>query len=85
MVLSRIVLIPVIAAISYELIFFAGRHGDNILARILSAPGLWLQSLTTRQPDDGQIEVALIALKGVMAADESEAPSPPPGPLPETT
>jgi uncharacterized protein YqhQ len=70
MVLSRIVLIPVIAAIGYEIIYFAGRHSDNLFARVLSAPGLWLQSLTTRPPDDGQIEVALVALKGVMAAEQ---------------
>lgn len=71
MALSRVVLIPVIAAISYELIYFAGRHHDNVFARILSAPGLWLQSLTTREPDDSQIEVALIALKAVMEIEQS--------------
>ncbi|OGO40492.1 MAG: hypothetical protein A2147_04045 [Chloroflexi bacterium RBG_16_57_8] len=82
MVLSRIVLIPVIAAVSYEIIYFAGRHSDHIFARILSAPGLWLQSLTTREPDDGQIEVALVALKGVIAAEQPDgltAASAPPG------
>ena len=70
MVLSRIILIPVIAAISYEVIYFAGRHSGHILARIVSAPGLWLQSLTTRQPNDAQIEVALVALKSVIEADQ---------------
>jgi len=70
MIILRIVLVPVIAAISYELIYFAGRHSDNILARIVSAPGLWLQSLTTREPDAGQIEVALTALKRVIELDE---------------
>jgi uncharacterized protein YqhQ len=72
MVLSRIVLIPVIAAIGYEIIYFSGRHRDNILVRITSEPGLWLQSLTTREPDDSQIEVALSALKEVIIREETE-------------
>jgi uncharacterized protein YqhQ len=70
MLLSRIVLVPVISGISYELIYFAGRHADNPVARVLSRPGLWLQSLTTREPDDGQIEVAITALKKVIEAEE---------------
>jgi uncharacterized protein YqhQ len=70
MVLSRIIFVPVIAGIGYEVIYFAGRHSDNFFARILSAPGMWLQSLTTREPDDSQIEVALVALKTVMASEE---------------
>jgi uncharacterized protein YqhQ len=70
MILSRIVLVPVIAGISYELIYFAGRHADNIIARIVSRPGLWLQSLTTREPDDSQIEVAIAALKKVIESEE---------------
>ena len=72
MVLSRIILIPVIAAIGYEIIYFSGRHTDNILVRITSKPGLWLQSMTTREPDDSQLEVALSALKGVMDAEEAD-------------
>jgi uncharacterized protein YqhQ len=71
MVLSRIVLVPVIAGISYELIYFAGRHTDNVVARIVSRPGLWLQSLTTREPDDSQIEVAVAALKKVIETEEA--------------
>ena len=73
MVLSRIVLVPVIAGVSYEFIYFIGRHTDNVIARILSRPGLWLQSLTTREPDDSQIEVAIAALKQVI---DSEQPMP---------
>jgi uncharacterized protein YqhQ len=72
MILSRIVLVPVIAGISYEFIYFAGRHTDNPVFRILSKPGLWMQTMTTRQPDDGQIEVAIAALKQVIAAEEPE-------------
>jgi len=70
MILSRVVLVPVIAGISYELIYYAGRHTDNVLARIISRPGLWLQSLTTREPDDRQIEVAIVALKKVMDSEQ---------------
>lgn len=72
MVLSRIVLIPVIAALSYEVIYFGARYSQYKLFRAILSPGMWLQTLTTREPDDGQLEVALIALKGVMEADERE-------------
>ncbi len=72
MVLSRIVLIPVIAGIGYEFIYFSGRHNKNILVRIISAPGLWLQSLTTREPDDSQLEIALAALRRVIETEQPE-------------
>ncbi|MFC2032031.1 DUF1385 domain-containing protein [Chloroflexota bacterium] len=72
MVLARIVLIPVIAALSYEIIYFGGRHAKNGLVRAVLAPGLWLQTLTTRKPDDGQLEVALSALKRVVEMDQLE-------------
>jgi len=71
MVLARIVLIPVIAAIGYEIIYFATRH-KNRLVRAILAPGLWLQSLTTREPDDSQLEVALSALNKVLEIDQME-------------
>ncbi len=71
MVLARIVLIPVIAAIGYEIIYFATRH-KNRLVRAILAPGLWLQSLTTREPDDSQLEVALSALNRVLEIDQME-------------
>ena len=73
MILSRIVLVPVIAGISYEIIYFAGRHSDNVIARIVSRPGLWLQSLTTREPDDSQIEVAIAALNKVIESEQPES------------
>ena len=60
---SRIILMPVIAGVSYELIRYAGAHTDNPLVRIAITPGLLLQKLTTRQPDDSQIEVAIASLK----------------------
>jgi len=71
MVLSRIILIPVIAALSYEVIYFAARHKNSFVRAIL-APGLWLQSLTTREPDDSQLEVALSALKKAVEIDQLE-------------
>ena len=71
MVLSRIVLIPVIAALGYEFIYFGARHVNNGLVKTMLAPGLWLQALTTREPDDSQMEVALAALERVVEADQA--------------
>ncbi|MFC1992603.1 DUF1385 domain-containing protein [Chloroflexota bacterium] len=72
MVVSRIVLVPVIAAIGYEVIYFGGRHADNGLVRAILAPGLWLQRMTTREPDDSQMEVALSALRELVEIDQIE-------------
>jgi uncharacterized protein YqhQ len=66
LITSRILLLPVIAGIAYELIRFAGRHQDNKLLMTLLAPGLWLQRLTTREPTLDQIEVGIRALKEVL-------------------
>lgn len=63
-VLLRIALIPVIAGISYEVIRLAGRS-DNILIRMISAPGMWLQRLTTKEPDESMAEVAIAAVEAV--------------------
>ena len=63
-VLIRILLIPVIAGIAYEIIRLAGRS-DNWLVRMISAPGLWLQGLTTKEPDEGMVEVAIKAVEAV--------------------
>lgn len=60
----RLVLIPVVAGISYEIIRLAGRS-ENLLVRIISAPGMLLQRLTTREPDDGMIEVAIASVEAV--------------------
>ena len=68
---SRILLLPVIAAVSYEVIRFSGRHQNAIIGKMLAAPGLWLQRLTTREPDDEQIEVAIRAMETAVAADSS--------------
>ncbi len=72
MILSRILLVPVIAALGYELVYFAGRHTGNPLVKVIIAPGLWLQSMTTREPDDGQLEVGIAALKLVLEAEQAE-------------
>ena len=63
-VVSRIVLIPVIAGISYEFLRLAGRS-DNCVVNFLSKPGLWMQNMTTKEPDDGMIEVAIAAVEAV--------------------
>jgi len=68
-IISRIALVPVIAAISYELIRFSANHAGNPLVRALVAPSLALQRLTTREPDESMMEVAIAALKPVLAAD----------------
>ncbi|UCC90487.1 MAG: DUF1385 domain-containing protein [Dehalococcoidia bacterium] len=72
MVLSRIALVPLIAALGYEVTYFGARHNKNRLVRAFLAPGLWLQELTTREPDDNQLEVALSALKKVVEVDHVE-------------
>ena len=66
---SRIVLIPVIAGISYELIRLNAAYGANAVVRAMSLPSLALQSFTTRPPDDGQIEVAIAAMTAAIEAD----------------
>ena len=72
MVLSRILLLPVIAALGYEIIYFGARHTKNRLVRTVLAPGLWLQALTTKEPDDSQIEVAITALRKAVEIDQPE-------------
>jgi uncharacterized protein YqhQ len=66
LITSRILLLPVIAGIAYELIRFAGKHQSNLVLMTLLAPGLWLQRLTTRQPTLDQIEVSIRALQEVL-------------------
>ena len=66
LIASRILLLPVIAGIAYELIRFAGKHQDNVVLMALLAPGLWLQRLTTRPPSLDQLEVSIRALQEVL-------------------
>jgi uncharacterized protein YqhQ len=70
---SRILLLPVVAAGAYELIRLAGRYERSRLLAVLVAPGLWLQAITTREPDKDQIEVAVRALEGALEIDRAEA------------
>ena len=58
-----------IAAVSYEFLRFSGSHQDAWFGKMVAQPGLWLQKLTTRQPDDAQIEVAIEAMETAIAAD----------------
>jgi uncharacterized protein YqhQ len=66
LIATRILLLPVIAGIAYELIRFAGKHTDSRILMTLLAPGLWLQRLTTRQPSLDQLEVSIRALREVL-------------------
>ena len=68
----KVLCLPIIMSLSYECIKFAGRH-DNLFTRILSAPGLWTQRLTTREPDDSMIEVAIASMKKVIPEKPDEA------------
>lgn len=76
MVISRIVLIPVIAAIGYEVTYFGARYVKHVLVRVILSPGLLLQSLTTGEPDDSQLEVAIAALSKAVEIDQTEAAPP---------
>lgn len=70
-VLIKLLLLPIIVGIGYELIKIAGRH-DNIFTRIISAPGVWLQHITTKEPDDDMIECAIAALEKVIPDNDSD-------------
>jgi len=67
-ILSRVILLPVVAGLSYEIIRFAGKS-QNPLVHIAILPGLWLQKITTSQPDDDMVEVAIQALEAVLVED----------------
>lgn len=69
--LFKILLLPVIAGISYEIIKFAGRH-ENWFTKLISKPGMWLQYITTREPDDSQLEVAIASLKAVLTDNKED-------------
>ena len=68
-IVSRVLLIPLVAGLAYEAIKILSRYQDNRLAYILTLPGLLLQRITTREPDDSQLEVAFAALKGSLGED----------------
>src|SRR3990172_8404219 len=73
-VVGRILLIPVIAALSYELLRFGARHRDSALVRAIFQPGIWLQLITNKQPDDDMIEVAVASMREALAISGDEAP-----------
>ena len=68
----KILTLPVVMGISYEIIMFAGKY-DNIFCRVVSAPGIWIQRLTTFEPDDEEIEVAITAFNAVAPQDDTDA------------
>jgi uncharacterized protein YqhQ len=70
-ILSRVLLLPAVAGISYELVKLSGKYATVPWCRILITPGLWLQKLTTSPPDDGQVEVAISALGAVLKEGET--------------
>lgn len=72
LITSRIILIPLIAGISYEIIRLNGLHPKNPLVGLISGPSLALQSLTTRTPEDDQIEIAIVAMENTLNADKEE-------------
>jgi uncharacterized protein YqhQ len=74
LIASRIILLPVIAGLAYEVIRYAGMHQSNRLLMTLLAPGLWLQRLTTREPSDDQVEVSILALQRVIEREQAETP-----------
>ena len=63
---GRILLLPVISGIGYELIKLSSKYGDNLFVKAVTAPGLWLQRITTKEPNDEQIEVGIASLKAVL-------------------
>ena len=90
MILSRVILIPLIAGLSYEVIRFAAKHMDKVWVRVLMKPGLLLQKLSTRQPSLDQVEVAVASLRAVLTAEQlaevdarAIRPAPAPSPLPQ--
>src|SRR5256884_887997 len=74
LIATRILLLPVIAGLAYELIRFAGKHRKNRIVMTVLAPGMWLQRLTTRQPSLDQLEVSIRALREVLQLEASRSP-----------
>ena len=70
-VLIKILILPLICGVGYELLRFCGRH-DNKFTRAISAPGMWMQKITTNEPDDSMIEVAIESLKAVLPENDEE-------------
>ncbi len=86
-ILGRILLVPVIAAVSYEVLKFGAARRESGLWRLLFLPGIWVQKITTKQPDDDMIEIAICAMQEGLAANGETAPAgswdPPREPIPD--
>jgi uncharacterized protein YqhQ len=75
MILSRVLLIPVIASLGYELLRLGARHRSNPVVRVVMWPGILVQMITTKQPTDDMIEVAIVAVEEALRADGEEVPA----------
>jgi len=75
MVVSRVLLIPVIAAVGYEILRFGARHRGNPLVKAIMAPGILVQMITTKRPTDDQIEVAIVSMEQALEADGEQVPA----------
>ncbi len=75
MVASRLLLIPVIAGIGYEILRFGARHRDNRIVKAIMAPGILVQMITTKQPSDDQIQVAIVSMQQALEADGEVVPA----------
>jgi uncharacterized protein YqhQ len=74
MIGSRVLLIPVIAAVGYEILRFGAKHRANPIVKAIMAPGILVQMITTKQPSDDQIEVAIVSMEQALKADGEEVP-----------
>ena len=68
--LTHLPFIPVVGGLSYEVIKFSAKHTSTWWGKVLIAPGLWLQRVTTREPDESQVEVAIVALKCALGLED---------------
>ena len=75
MVASRVLLVPVIAAVGYEILKFGARYRSNPVVRAIMWPGILVQMITTKQPSDAQIEVAIVSMEQALVADGEEIPA----------
>jgi uncharacterized protein YqhQ len=71
MVLSRVLVIPLVAGLGFEFIMWSARHQDSAVVRAMTKPGLMMQSLTTREPSDDMVEVAMASLQKVLGLEEA--------------
>jgi uncharacterized protein YqhQ len=75
--LVRVVLMPLVAGLSYEIIRYAAKKESSAIFKFMTMPGLWLQNITTQEPDDDQLEVAIVSLKESLKLEPSEVKTAP--------